>query len=130
MGYLKGFFLGLVLFLALLFQSQFDVLILFSDEWIILLLSLAGVMMRFLSRFGVMLTYSCICSIILRNVTEQAKGSRKRMRLLKIGMVAPRLLAFSSNRCAIDVFSTHLADYGNHNVSYLTSHIWKPFITQ
>ncbi|MFQ5833461.1 MAG: hypothetical protein ACE5H4_12210 [Candidatus Thorarchaeota archaeon] len=91
-GYLMGFFLGLVLLLVLLFQNQFDFLLLFGGEGALLLLSVSGVVMRFLSGFGVMLTYAYICSIVLRNVTEQVKGSRKRMRLLKLALIIPSLV--------------------------------------
>ncbi|MHA2601680.1 MAG: hypothetical protein AM324_006075 [Candidatus Thorarchaeota archaeon SMTZ1-83] len=89
--YLMGFSLGLILFLALLFQSQFDVQILFGGKGALLLLSLSGAVMRFLSGFGVMLTYAYICSIVLRGAAEQVKGSITRIRLLKIALTIPIL---------------------------------------
>ncbi|MHA2378145.1 MAG: hypothetical protein ACXADS_02635 [Candidatus Thorarchaeota archaeon] len=91
-GYLVGFIVGLGLLLVLLLQSQFDLLLLFGGEGALLLLLLSGVVMRFLSGFGVMLTYAYICSIVLRFMAEQVKGSRERMNVLKLALIIPVLV--------------------------------------
>ncbi|MFW9886800.1 MAG: hypothetical protein ACFFER_01375 [Candidatus Thorarchaeota archaeon] len=90
-GYFVAFSVGMTIFLIMLFFSGFDLLTLYMSEPAVWLLSVSGVVMKFLSGFGVMLTYASVCSLLFRVLAIQVKGNRKRFTVLKTLLMLPIL---------------------------------------
>lgn len=90
-GYVVAFFVGVELFLIMLFIYDFNIQTLYMGETALFLLSVSGIVMKFLSGLGVMLTYASVCSIMFRSFAEQVKGNRRRFAILKLILVLPIL---------------------------------------
>ncbi|MGD9381556.1 MAG: hypothetical protein PVI03_03855, partial [Candidatus Thorarchaeota archaeon] len=94
-GYFIAFSVGVMLLLIMLFYGGFDLQALYMNGPAIWLLSVSGVIMKFLSGFGVMLTYAFICSLLFRVLAVQVKGNRKRFSVLKTMLMLPMLAILS-----------------------------------
>ncbi|MFX0107322.1 MAG: hypothetical protein ACFE7R_03495 [Candidatus Hodarchaeota archaeon] len=90
-GYILGFVVGIVLFLIMLSRSNFSIQTMYMNEFAIWFLSISGVVMKFLSGLGVMLTYASVCAFVFRSSASQVKGSRKRLKVLKAVLIIPIL---------------------------------------
>lgn len=90
-GYIMAIFVGGVILLVMLFINSFSFQTLYMSETAMLLLSISGVVMKFLSGLGVMLTYASVCALVFRLLTDQVKGSRKRFSALKTVLILPIL---------------------------------------
>lgn len=90
-GYAIAFFVGVGLLLIMLFINAFNFQTLYMSEAVLFLLSVSGIVMKFLSGLGVMLTYASVCSFAFRLLAEQVKGNRKRLEILKLILVLPIL---------------------------------------
>jgi len=90
-GYAIAFFVGVGLLLIMLFINAFNFQTLYMGEAVLFLLSVSGIVMKFLSGLGVMLTYASVCSFAFRLLAEQVKGNRKRLEILKLILVLPIL---------------------------------------
>ncbi|MHA1951053.1 MAG: hypothetical protein ACXAAO_01810 [Candidatus Thorarchaeota archaeon] len=90
-GYIIAFFVGVGLFLIMLFINAFNIQTLYISETALFLLSVSGIVMKFLSGLGVMLTYASVCSIVFRLLAEQVRGNRRRLASLKLILVLPIL---------------------------------------
>ncbi len=82
-GYVIAFFVGVGLLLIMLFINDFNIQTLYMGEAALFLLSVSGIVMKFLSGLGVMLTYASVCSIVFRSFAEQVKGNIRRFAILK-----------------------------------------------
>ncbi|MFW9911747.1 MAG: hypothetical protein ACFFEU_04715 [Candidatus Thorarchaeota archaeon] len=90
-GYFIAFSVGMIILLIMLFFGGFDLRTLYTTEPAFWLLSVSGVVMKFLSGFGVMLTYASVCSLLFRVLAIQVKGNRKRFTVLKTMLMLPIL---------------------------------------
>lgn len=88
-GYIMAFGFGVVLLLIMLFYNDFNLQTFYVNEPAIWLLSISGAVMKFLSGFGVMLTYASIGAFVFRAFAEQVKGNRKRLTVLKVVLIVP-----------------------------------------
>lgn len=90
-GYLIAFISGLIIFVIMLLYGGFDLQALYANDSAIWLLSVSGVSMKFLSGFGVMLTYASVCSLLFRVLAIQVRGNRRRFTVLKTALMLPIL---------------------------------------
>jgi hypothetical protein len=84
-----AFAVGVVLFLIMLFYNDFNLQTYYVNEAVMWLLSISGAVMKFLSGFGVMLTYASIAAFMFHAFAEQVKGNRKRLTVLKGVLILP-----------------------------------------
>jgi hypothetical protein len=88
-GYVLSLAVGIIALLIMLLVNEFSFQTLYTSETVTQLLILTGVVMRFLSGFGIMLTYASLCVFVFRKLSDQVKGSKKRLTVLKIVFLLP-----------------------------------------
>jgi hypothetical protein len=90
-SYLFGLVAGAVAFLAMLIIANWDfqnlINLVITQEFLIF----AGVVTRFLSGSGIMLTYALVCVIIFKALSGWVKGKPARARNLKLALLIPIL---------------------------------------
>ncbi len=92
MYYAITFFVGIVILLVMLLMNGLDLQAMYMNETTTHLLSISGVVMKFLSGFGVMLTYASVCTFVFRRLSDSVKGNRRRLTILKAILILPVLV--------------------------------------
>lgn len=90
--YLSGVIIGLIIFLPLLSFVQFDLLLYMSGETFQGAFVFEGIVIRFLSGIGIMLTYASICSFVFKGLSGFLKGKEGRAKWVKLVLSIPALL--------------------------------------
>jgi MFS family permease len=75
-SYLIGLVIGLILYAILLFFSNWNPISLITGAFSIELSVVSGIIMRFLSGFGLSLTYATFCSLMFKYLSPMMKGSK------------------------------------------------------
>ncbi len=89
LSYAIGLILGLIAWVP--FLNIGDLTQLWNSETSLMLLTISGAVAKFLSGFGIMLTYAAFCSLVLRIVSPSMKGKKQRLKTMKILLLLPVL---------------------------------------
>ncbi len=84
LSYLIGFMVGTFLFLIVMLLYNWDTGIFIEVTFLLILTSISGITMNFLSGLGIIITYAMICALFFRLFSGVIKGKKGRGKILKI----------------------------------------------
>jgi len=100
LSYLIGFVVGTVIFIVVILINDWNWEVLIEDPSLLGLTSISGVILKFLSGVGIMITFGTICILFFKFFSSFIKGKRKRAEALKIV-----LLILASFICGYGVYN-------------------------
>ncbi|MCF2137856.1 MAG: hypothetical protein K9W43_11550 [Candidatus Thorarchaeota archaeon] len=92
-SYVIGFVGGILAWIPFLIKSGLTQL--WSADTLLLLLTISGTVTKFLSGFGIMLTYAAFCSFVFKVARPSLKGNKRRLKVVKLFLLLPAIMIAS-----------------------------------
>ncbi len=86
-GYGAAVLIGLLLWAPSLLSSGLTQI--WDPNTLLLLLTISGAISKFLSGFGIMLTYAAFCAVVFKITAPSLKGKKSRLKAVKTFLMAP-----------------------------------------